>query len=71
MWVQTVQNRMQELCNAQCYHFFLAVSGGVDSMTLLDLFDLPEARPNLTVLHFNHCLRGRESDADEALVLSE
>lgn len=71
MWVQTVQNRIQELCSAQCYHFFLAVSGGVDSMTLLDLFDLPEVHPHLTVLHFNHCLRGRESDADEAFVLSE
>jgi tRNA(Ile)-lysidine synthase len=44
----------------------LAVSGGVDSMVLLHLF----ARSGIPcgVAHCNFCLRGTESDADEALV---
>ena len=48
----------------------VAVSGGVDSMVLLHLLkQFSAARHwNLTVAHFNHCLRGRASDADEALV---
>jgi len=44
-----------------------AVSGGADSVALLHvLCSLPE----LTVLcaHFNHCLRGEESDRDEQFV---
>jgi tRNA(Ile)-lysidine synthase len=45
----------------------VAVSGGVDSMVLLDLLArLPELRLNLVVAHLNHCLRGEESDGDEA-----
>ena len=47
----------------------VAVSGGVDSMVLLDLLmRLPELRLRLVVAHLNHCLRGEESDADETLV---
>lgn len=48
----------------------LAVSGGVDSMVLLRLFNqLPRSiRPIITVAHLNHGLRGLESDADEELV---
>lgn len=48
----------------------LAVSGGVDSMVLLALlFKLSKLhRWKLTVAHFNHQLRGAESDADERLV---
>lgn len=48
----------------------VAVSGGVDSMVLLHLLRAL-SRVNgweLTVAHFNHCLRGRASDADEAFV---
>ena len=48
----------------------VAVSGGVDSMVLLHL--LSEMAPrhgwSLTVAHLNHQLRGRSSQADEALV---
>jgi tRNA(Ile)-lysidine synthase len=48
----------------------VAVSGGVDSMVLLQL--LKELAPKygwrLTVAHLNHQLRGRSSDADERLV---
>jgi tRNA(Ile)-lysidine synthase len=47
-------------------HYFLAVSGGHDSMLLLDL-----CRSNslpITVLHVNFQLRGEESDGDQAFV---
>ena len=46
----------------------LAVSGGVDSMVLWQLFE--EAKLNYEVAHVNFSLRGKESDADQALVAS-
>lgn len=54
----------------------VAVSGGVDSMCLLNLLydlsflkDSPEyPNFNLAIAHVNFSLRGKESDADEALV---
>ena len=48
----------------------VAVSGGLDSMTLLYLLHTLSARHRwkLAVAHFNHRLRGRSSDADERLV---
>jgi tRNA(Ile)-lysidine synthetase-like protein len=51
----------------------LAVSGGVDSMVLLEaaarMAQKKQQSARLLVLHVNHCLRGEESDGDEALVL--
>ena len=44
----------------------LAVSGGIDSMVLLDLFY--KLRFDICVVHCNFQLRGNESDADEMLV---
>ena len=48
----------------------VAVSGGLDSMTLLALLHRLAAahRWHLTVAHFNHQLRGKTGDADEQLV---
>src|SRR4029077_3114544 len=48
----------------------LAVSGGVDSMVLLEALRslTPEFRWEMSVAHLNHGLRGRSSDADEHLV---
>jgi tRNA(Ile)-lysidine synthase len=48
----------------------VAVSGGVDSMILLHALDAlrRKHRWKLLVAHYNHMLRGAESDADEALV---
>lgn len=46
----------------------LAVSGGVDSMTMADLFLHSALRPSLAVAHVNFGLRGAESEGDEALV---
>lgn len=51
-----------------------AVSGGPDSVLLLHVLDTLVAqwpkheRPELRVAHFNHMLRGREADEDEAFV---
>lgn len=47
-----------------------AVSGGADSVALLfALYLLRESmRFTLSAAHFNHCLRGSESDEDEAFV---
>jgi tRNA(Ile)-lysidine synthase len=48
----------------------VAVSGGLDSMTLLHTLNILSAknRWKIVVAHFNHRLRGRASDADERLV---
>jgi len=48
----------------------VAVSGGLDSMTLLHALHALSAkhRWRLTLAHFNHQLRGRSSNADEQLV---
>src|SRR2546425_9464358 len=50
----------------------VAVSGGVDSVALLRLLlELhKELGIVLTIVHFNHKLRGSESDADEKFVAS-
>ena len=47
----------------------LGVSGGVDSMVLLEMLRRMN-KWELHLAHFNHCLRGAESDADEAFVQS-
>ena len=44
-----------------------ACSGGADSVALLHLLT-QAAEPAPVCAHFNHCLRGAESDADEAFV---
>ncbi len=47
----------------------VAVSGGADSVALLDILaSLGELRLNLVVAHLNHLLRGAEADADEEFV---
>jgi tRNA(Ile)-lysidine synthase len=54
------------LSNHNAEHYYLAVSGGCDSMVMLSLFK-KQKRP-FTVLHVNYHLRGEESDGDEAFV---
>ena len=46
----------------------LAVSGGVDSMVLLDIVAKNHPKDNIIVAHFDHALRGAESDGDRELV---
>ncbi|MDY3052572.1 MAG: tRNA lysidine(34) synthetase TilS [Ndongobacter sp.] len=77
----TIQERfsahLDEVCRSHIIStFYLAVSGGVDSMALLGLFIAAYRQkaggvremPRLVVCHFNHGLRGAESDLDEACV---
>lgn len=47
-----------------------ALSGGMDSVVLLDLLQSvsEELQLQLSAAHFNHCLRADESDGDEAFV---
>jgi len=51
----------------------VAVSGGIDSMVLLHLLHEIQREHKLTlaVAHFNHELRGKESEEDEAFVLAQ
>lgn len=48
----------------------MAVSGGADSVVLLDLFARlqMEWQWDLSIAHFNHRLRGKESDEDQVFV---
>ncbi len=47
----------------------VAVSGGADSVALLDvLAGFSALKLRLVVVHLNHCLRGAESDGDEVFV---
>ncbi len=59
-----------ELSASSLNGVLLAVSGGIDSMCMADLFlGLRESLP-FALAHCNFSLRGEESDADEALVRS-
>ena len=51
-------------------NWMVACSGGADSILalLITFAAFPSARKNLTVLHYNHLLRGRESDQDNEFV---
>lgn len=42
----------------------IAASGGIDSMVLLDLVMKHHKREKIIIAHFDHCLRGAESDGD-------
>ena len=46
----------------------LAVSGGIDSMYMAEHYLRAESAGGIAVAHCNFCLRGEESDADEAFV---
>lgn len=46
----------------------LAVSGWVDSMVMLDLALKNHLKEKIIVAHFNHALRGEESDNDELFI---
>lgn len=46
----------------------LAVSGGVDSMVLLDLVLRNHPKEQIIVAHFDHSLRGIESDEDSIFI---
>lgn len=54
--------------NSRSASFLLAVSGGMDSMCMLDLFCKVLPVERLAVAHCNFSLRDQESDGDQALV---
>ena len=54
--------------NSRSASFLLAVSGGMDSMCMLDLFCKVLPTECLAVAQCNFSLRGDESDGDEMLV---
>ena len=60
--IETLVNKFQD------HHFYIGVSGGVDSMVLLHLLSSHE---NITALHVNYKLRGADSDLDEQHVQNE
>tara|TARA_B100000579_G_scaffold221301_1_gene180997 strand:+ start:9922 stop:11223 length:1302 start_codon:yes stop_codon:yes gene_type:complete len=61
-------NQLQQNGVCQGDHILLAVSGGVDSMVLMDL--LYKTKYQFSIAHCNFCLRGADSDADQAFVES-
>jgi tRNA(Ile)-lysidine synthase len=62
-WERIVETPLGEVVGVAC-------SGGADSVALVLLLwiHLPKKRGDLRVLHFDHALRGAESDADAAFV---
>ncbi len=50
--------------------YLLAVSGGIDSMCMAELFLNCSLKPYFGIAHVNFSLRGEESDADERLTRS-
>lgn len=56
--------------NDESFKLLLAVSGGVDSMCMAELFAGLENPVEFAIAHCNFNLRGAESDGDEALVRS-
>ena len=60
--IETLVNKFQD------HHFYIGVSGGVDSMVLLHLLSSHE---NITALHVNYKLRGADSDLDEQHIQNE
>ena len=55
-------------CGERQVRYLLAVSGGMDSMCMLDLFSKVLPSEDFAVAHCNFSLRGEESDGDQALV---
>ena len=64
--LQIFQNNLQKLENHTDSKFLIAVSGGIDSMVLCNLF--LNSKLNFTVAHCNFQLRGNDSDEDENFV---
>lgn len=61
-------NEMRGLINEWSAPVLLAVSGGVDSICMAELFSTLQESVGFAVAHCNFCLRGAESDGDEKLV---
>ncbi len=65
--ISTFQDSIHQICtDYKEKTFLLAVSGGVDSMVLLNLFKI--ANLKIQVAHINYKLRGTDSEEDQNLV---
>ena len=64
---EKVLDSLKKIGNYTKANFLLAVSGGVDSMVLLDVFKTLGV--TFSIAHCNFQLRGKESDLDEELVV--
>ena len=65
---QSFEKNLKECGVKNTSNILLALSGGVDSMVLLDLFI--KTGVSFSIAHCNFCLRGKESDEDEAFIRS-
>ena len=69
--METVDDALLNACGVRAEaRLLLAVSGGVDSMVMLEVMARLGRNHDwdLTIAHFNHALRGVESEADEAFI---
>ena len=64
----TVEEMRGLIDDSRSASYLLAVSGGVDSMCLADLWVRAFGAEGCAIAHCNFNLRGEDSDADEALV---
>ena len=67
-FAQKVEDLRRLIEEQRSASFLIAVSGGMDSMCLLDLFSKVLPASDFAVAHCNFSLRGEESDGDQALV---
>ena len=67
-FAQKVEEMRRLIENQRSASFLLAVSGGMDSMCMLDLFSRTLPASDFALAHCNFSLRGSESDGDQALV---
>ena len=65
---QKIEELRRLIGNTRSASFLLAVSGGMDSMCMADLFLNEIGADSFAIAHCNFHLRGEESDGDEALV---
>lgn len=67
-FAQKIENVRGLIEQQRSASFLLAVSGGMDSMCMLDLFCKVLPVEDFAVAHCNFSLRGEESDGDQAMV---
>ena len=67
-FAQKVEEMRRLIDDSRSASFLLAVSGGMDSMCMLDLFSKTLPASDFAVAHCNFSLRGEESDGDQDLV---
>ena len=67
-FAQKVEDLRRLIDNQRSASFLLAVSGGMDSMCMADVFLKTVGADSFAIAHCNFSLRGEESDGDEMLV---